>query len=145
MISHPDAQRGVTILANLVDYNSTKITLSTVSSYDAELHSCQTCTEVTENIQAILSELSSWLYSPHPWSTTSWLSLGPKGRSPTAVVIDAKGLWTRIQSETKQDKRGTIYVRRMMESLERLGARVFWTNAGHMLADGLANFRTRPS
>ena len=24
-----------------------------------------------------------------------------------------------------------------MESLERLGARVFWTNAGHMLADGL--------
>ena len=53
------------------------------------------------------------------------------------IVIDAKGLWTKIQSEHKTEKRGTIYVRRMMEILRRIGAKVYWVNSGHMVADPL--------
>ena len=52
------------------------------------------------------------------------------------VVVDAKGLWTNIQAYHKTEKRGTIYIRRMMDILNRVGATVyFWVNSGHMLAD----------
>ena len=59
---------------------------------------------------------------------------GPRGM--LFMVTDAKGLWTKIQSEHKTEKRGTIYVRRTM-SLQRTKAKVYWVNAGHMVADAL--------
>ena len=59
------------------------------------------------------------------------------------IVIDAKGLWTKIQNEWKTEKRGTIYVRRMMEIMFRIGARVYWVNSGHMLADGMTKLSTK--
>ena len=59
------------------------------------------------------------------------------------IVIDAKGLWTKIQAEWKTEKRGTIYIRRLMEVLTRIGARVFWVNSGHMICDGLTKLSTK--
>ena len=43
----------------------------------------------------------------------------------------------QIQSEHKTEKRGTIYVRRKMEILQRTKSEVYWVNEGHMVADAL--------
>ena len=40
MLCNPEIAGGKTAKGNVVDYSSYKITLSTVSSYDAELHAC---------------------------------------------------------------------------------------------------------
>ena len=69
-----------------------------------------------------MAELS--FYGPDRWSISKWLTKG--ARVPLLVIIDAKGLWTNIQNEWKKEKRGTIYVRRMMEILFRVNARVYW-------------------
>lgn len=80
-------------------------------------------------------------YGPDRWSIGKWLSKGT--RVHLFVIIDAKGLWTKIQNEWKTEKRGTIYVRRLMEILFRIGARVYWVNSGHMLADGMTKLSTK--
>ena len=59
------------------------------------------------------------------------------------MVIDAKGLWTKIQDEYKTEKRGTIYIRRLMETLTRIEAKVYWVNSGHMIADGLTKLSNK--
>ena len=41
------------------------------------------------------------------------------------------------KQQHKAEKRGAIYVRRMMEVLFRVQARVYWVNSGHMITDGL--------
>ena len=54
-----------------------------------------------------------------------------------------QGLWTKIQSEYKTEKRGTIYIRQLMETLTRIGAKVYWVNSGHMVADALIKMSTK--
>ena len=108
-----------------MDYSSTKITLSVVSSYDAELHACSEATEIGENCQATLAELKWYgISTSAPWSIQKWLDSRER-RFPLVIVIDAKGLWTKIQSEWKTEKRGAIYIRRLMEILTRTSAKVF--------------------
>ena len=67
--------------------SSSKITLTTVSSYDAEPHACSGSGEIGENTQAVLAELTP---SGGTGTTSSWLS--SKLRVPLLVSIDAKGL-----------------------------------------------------
>ena len=69
-----------------------------------------------------MAELS--FYGPERWSISKWLSKG--SRIPLLVIIDAKGLWTKIQNEWKTEKRGGIYVQRMMDILSCTGARVYF-------------------
>ena len=141
MLSDPSAAEGKTALANVIDYQSAKITLTVQSSYDAELHACSDAVEIGENTQATMAELKE--YTPgKKWSISAWLS--GSHRCHVYVVIDAKGLWTKIQSEWKTEKRGTIYIRRLMEILTRTGAKVYWVNSGHMLSDGLTKCRQSP-
>ena len=125
MLTHSSISSGMTAKGNVVDYHSAKIVLSTVSSYDAELHACTEACEMAENTQATLAEISA---PSSAWSISPWLT-GNGPRVPVFVVIDAKGLWTKIQAEHKTEKRGTIYVRRMMEILNRIGAKVYWVNS----------------
>ena len=139
MLCDPRVAEGETAKGNILDYSSGKITLSTQSSYDAELHACSEAAEVGENTQATIAELVQ--FGPVRWSISEWLRDGT--RISLLVVIDAKGLWTKIQNEWKTEKRGTIYVRRMMEILTRTRAKVFWVNSGHMLADGLTKLSTK--
>ena len=82
-----------------------------------------------------------FFYGLERWIISKWLSKG--SRIPWLVVIDAKGLWTKIQNKWKTEKHSTIYVRRMMEILFRIGARVYWVNSGHMLADGMTKLGTK--
>ena len=60
------------------------------------------------------------------------------------VVIDATGLWTKLEAEYKTEERGAIYVRQLMEFLTRTNSRVFWVNSGHMVADALTKLSTKP-
>ena len=136
-IGHPDLIEGKTAMANILDFSSSKITLSVPSSYEAELHACATTTEISENLQVTFGELST----KKGWSISKWIATGERHR--TIVVIDAKGLWTKINAEHMTEKRGTIYIRRLMEILTRVGARVFWVNSGHMLADGMTKLSTK--
>ena len=94
MLCHPEIAGGKTAKGNVVDYSSTKITLLTVSRYDAELHACSDSGEIGENTQAAMAEISH--YGPERWSISKWLLKGP--RVPLLVIIDAKGLWTKIQN-----------------------------------------------
>ena len=77
-------------------------------------------------------------------SISSWISAGPAARWPMFVVIDAKGLWTKIEAEYKTEKRGAIYIRQLMEILTRTNSRVFWVNSGHMISDALTKLSTKP-
>lgn len=139
MLRNPEIADAMTSKGNILDYSCSKITLSTVSSYDAELHACSEAGEIGENSQATIAELSH--PGPGRWMVSRWLLEGP--RAPLFIVIDAKGLWTKIQNEWKTEKRGTIYVRRLMEILTRIGAKVYWVNSGHMLADGLTKLSSK--
>ena len=38
-----------------------------------------------------------------------------------SIVIDATGRWAKIQAEHKAEKRGTIYIRSMLEIINRVG------------------------
>ena len=133
---------GYTASANLLDYSSSKITLTVKSSYDAELHACTATANIAENLQASLAELSHW-YGAGNWSVSSWLQQGPRTRWALCIVIDAKGLWTHIQQEYKTEKRSAIYIREMMEILVRCCARVFWVNSGHMVCDSLTKLSVK--
>ena len=135
-LANPAIAEGYTAHANLMDYSSGKISLTVKSSYDAELHACSDAAVTSESLQASLSELSTWLRYV-AWTCTTWLHQGPTVRVPLLIVIDAKGLWTKIQAEHKTEKRGLIYVRCLMENLKRTGGLVFWVNSGHMACDGL--------
>ena len=73
------------------------------------------------NTQATMAERAH--YGPDRWSIGKWLSKGT--RVHLLVIIDAKGLWTKIQNEWKTEKRGTIYVRHSIVILFRIGARVY--------------------
>jgi hypothetical protein len=139
-LAEQKALKGETARAVVVDYASTKITLSVSSSFDAELHACEIAASAGENIQATIAELSAWC-GLGQWSVGRWLDDGP--RTTFVVVIDAKGLWTKIQAEYKTEKRGTIYIRRLMETLTRTKARVYWVNSGHMIADGLTKLSNK--
>ena len=108
-LSHPAVADGETAAANLLDYHSGKITLSVKSSYDAELHACTDAGRAGENLQATFAELAHWQVNSS-WSISSWLLQNGSERHPLFVVIDAKGLWTKIQTDSKTEKRGTIYV-----------------------------------
>ena len=141
MLCHPDVAGGHTALANILDYSSAKITLSVVSSYDAELHACSEAADIGENCQATLAELA-YYPSHRPWSIQHWID-AREPRVPIFVVIDAKGLWTKIQSEYKTEKRGTIYIRRLMDILYRVDAKVYWVNSGHMVCDALTKLSTK--
>ena len=98
-----------------------------------ELHACSDAGEIGENTQATMAELG--FFGPRRWSVSTWLEKGI--RVPLLTLVDAKGLWTKIQSEYKTEKLGTIYVRKMMEVLYRIQACVYWVNSGHMVADAL--------
>jgi hypothetical protein len=135
-LSSPEAAKGKTAIANMIDYGSSKITLTVKSSYDAELHAGNDAALASESLQASVSELSTWLYNDC-WSVTDWLRQPPSSRIPFLMVIDAKGLWTKIKAEHKTEKRSTIYIRSLMEVLARTGALVYWVNSGHMLCDAL--------
>ena len=103
MLCHPSVLDGHTALGNILDYSSTKITLSVVSSYDAELHACCEATEIGENFPATIAELRHHVAKQSiPWSIQRWLD-GREKRASLNIVIDAKGLWTKIQSEYKTE------------------------------------------
>ena len=104
-----------------------------------ELHACSDAGEIGENTQATMAELG--FFGPRRWSVSTWLEEGI--RVPLLALVDAKGLWTKIQSEYKTEKLGTIYVRKMMEVLYRIQARVYWVNSGHMVADALTKLSTK--
>ena len=74
MLCNPEIAGGKTSKGNVVDYSSAKITLSTVSSYDAELHACSDSGEIGENTQATMAELAH--YGPDRWSISKWLVKG---------------------------------------------------------------------
>ena len=80
-----------------------------------------------ENLQATLAEQAHW-HGAGAWSIGCWLDSGLR-EVPLLVVIDAKGLWTKIQAEYKTDKKGTLYIRRLVEILARTRAKVFWVNS----------------
>ena len=56
VLAHPCVAEGHSAKANILDYVSTKVTLTCGSSYDVELHSLYTVALVVENLQATLSE-----------------------------------------------------------------------------------------
>ena len=62
MICNPEVAGGKTSKGNVIDYSSAKIILSTVSSYDTELHACSDAGEIGENPQETMAELS--FYGP---------------------------------------------------------------------------------
>ena len=103
-----------------------------------ELHACSDAGEIGENTQATMAELG--FFGPRRWSVSTWLEKGI--RVPLLALVDAKGLWTKIQSEYKTEKCGTIHVRNMMEVLCRIQARIYWENSGHMVAYALTKLST---
>ena len=66
MLCHPEIAGGKTAKGNVVDYSSTKIILSTASSYDGELRAYSKSGEIGENTQATMAEISH--YGPERWS-----------------------------------------------------------------------------
>ena len=99
MIANPEVAGGKTSNGNVIHYFSAKITLSTASSYDAELHACSDAGEIRENTQATMAELA--FFGPRRWNVSTRLEKGH--RVPLLVVIDAKGLWTKIHNEYKTE------------------------------------------
>ena len=97
MLCNPEIAGGETPKGNVVDYSSAKITLSAVSSYDAELHACSDSGEIGESTQATMAELVH--YGSERWSISKWLVKGT--RVPLLVIVDSKGPWTKIQNEWK--------------------------------------------
>ena len=59
-----------------------------------------------------------------------------KYRTPLGLIIDGKGLYTQVD-HNKIDKRKTVYVARLFETIRRTRANIYWVNAGHQLADPL--------
>ena len=49
----------------------------------------------------------------------------------------------KIQDQCNTEKRGASYVRRFVEPLARIQAKVYWVRSGHMIADGLTELSNK--
>ena len=131
LISHRDVLAGHTCTANVIDYGSTKVSLTTTASYDSELHAAQFNADGIEALQFGMMELTQEM------DIHEFLSLPPDRRFLSGLAIDAKGLYTRIENAYKTERRGGLYVRKLVETLVRSGTILYWINGGHMIADAL--------
>eukprot|EP00969_Alexandrium_andersonii_P152972 6764693-Alexandrium_andersonii.AAC.1 len=94
---------------------SSKISLTVKASYDAELHAAQANAEAIEGLQFALSELETGR------PAGDFLRRAPEARRTAALVVDAKGVYDRMENAFATDKKhGGVYARLLVETLQRI-------------------------